>query len=457
MLHDESPEGIRTVEFLKRASPECVYQWFEARPRRTSFENMFPLGHYDGLEAELLARNNEIIDIALAAWGSESTTHQTLLRRHCSTKSGNLTIPKIGSFGNSILANLLANENITIGTCFHEYGNGFAPDEYFDKILNNGDDIKLFDIIHANRALAIHNVISISKKYRAYGEMPSDYWIGAVYRSGCNERIVDFSSYEMDSLLRQEFIRSLLNICLVAPKSYESLQACIRLLENLPNIYTAPELDELLVRAVSAWDDECLPADSQMLNFDIASSWDGMRPNERLQFHLWRVAGRIGFNPNDPCRHVRLAAYALDGIGDYSETNLKISEIEMYSLRDGAAFMYANSFNSAIWSKESIHREARNKILEIKFTANETYPQNPSLVYEIRELTQKANELPPEPASDKLVYHCMESTIGNIEDYINNETIPKLNNSLKNAVESINNRIFVLICLSTLLIYAFSR
>lgn len=453
MFDEASPEGIRTIEFLRRASPEAVYHWFEARPRRESFEGMFPLASYEGLEEELLKRNNEIIDLALAAWGSEKATHSYLLNRYCTSQSGTLEIPDSGSFGNSILANLLSNENIVIGVWTREVDNWFFNDEFFEKILSHTEDLKFFDIIHLNRALCIRNIISLANKSGAYGEMPIDLWIGAINRSADNERIYKFYDYKIDSLLKQSFMQAVLKICLISPKTVDAANACTRLCERLPNIYTIPELDDLLVQAVDAWGDDNLPDDAGLKDFDFASSWDGMRTNERLQFHLWRVAGRIGFNPNDPRKHVRLAAYALDGVGDYSETNLKINEIEMYSQRDGAAFMYANSYNEAIWSKNYTNIEAREKILNIKFNNNETYPHNPSSVYEIRKLTQDMHEDKPTPATDKLVYHCMENTIGDIENFIKNESLPTISRNMKNLEESINARLFLLIAALAFLIF----
>lgn len=433
MSYKASPEVTRTIEYLKRASPEAVYQWLESRPRRETFESFFTYNPYSKVENVLLDRHNEIVDLALAAWSTERETRKALLLKYCVNENGDQIIPDDESFSNSILINLLSNENIVSGLT-NQCDIDFIEEDYKEKIISCTDSknyFDFFDAIFANRSLAIENVISISNMSGAYSKLPDDLWIGAINRLANNERIWNFEKSQIDVFAKQRFIQALLKICLIAPKNEESLGACSRLLQGIPNLYTIPELDDLLVRAVDSWSDENLVDAPKLLSFDVASDFDGMRANERLQFHLWRVAGRIGFDPNDASKPVRLAAYAINGISDHSTSSLKISDISLYSERDAAAFMYANSYNSSIWSDNSVHFEFRKNVLEIKFSAGKTYPKNSSSVYDMREFTRKKDEAPTIPATKKIIEECVSENSNFLKNHFDANVVFNINQNLE--------------------------
>ena len=109
MSHKASPEVTRTIEYLKRASPEAVYQWLESRPRRETFESFFTYNPYSNVENVLLDRHNEIVDLALAAWSTERETRKALFLKYCVNENGDQIIPDDESFSNSFQQDCSAN------------------------------------------------------------------------------------------------------------------------------------------------------------------------------------------------------------------------------------------------------------------------------------------------------------------------------------------------------------
>lgn len=395
MWNKETPEAMRNIEYLKRASPETVYQWFESQTRPELFKSYRP-ERYEGLENELLKRNDGLIDLSLARWSQDCETRKHLFSKYCCDENGVANIAKRGSFEETILVNMLSNENLS-----YHYSDwrliDFCDDDFIVKLIDKNESIIYFNAIHYNAAIGIKSLVFLSSNSGVYSSLSDDLWVGVVARLADNEairKIEDFK-YNLDSMERLKVIQAVLSVCLMSPRTKDSLDACVRLLENFQNWFTVSELDNLLVQAVEYWDDESLSSVPNLASFDIGSDWDGMRANERLQFHLWRVAGRVGFDVNDPRKHVRLAAYAINGISEYDiKHNLKLEDIVSYSKRDGAAFMYANSYNGCIWSLASRHSEFRKKVLDIKFESGVTYPRNPTLVHEIRGVTSKSDESP---------------------------------------------------------------
>lgn len=407
MWNETTAEGLRTIEYLKRASPETVYQWLQNQPRPVFFK-MHRSEPYKRLEDELVKRNEALIDLALAKWSKETETRRRIFCKYLHDNDGKPIKYNFDSFTLSIILNLISNENIR----YHYLENkflDFCDDNFLTELIDNDEKIIFFDAIHSNVALAIKSLIFLSSNSGIYSSLSDDMWVRAISSLPQNEAILkieDFK-YEIDSIERLDIMRALLNISLIAPRQKVSLDACVRLLENFGNWFIIPELDLLLVQAVDSWSDEHLSTAPELVSYDTGSDWDGMRANERLQFHLWRVAGRVGFDANDPRKHVRLGAYAINGVSEYDiKYNLRAEDITSYSERDGAAFMYANAFNRYIWSVDSVHSEFRNKVLSVKFESGETYPANSSMVHQIREWTSKRDEFPDSSREYLKLYEC---------------------------------------------------
>ena len=373
----QNADEIRDIEFLTRASPEAVYAWFERRPLRDDFSGIFPPNQTsDGLEEALLDRRNDIIDLALSAWGTSNSTHKCIFDRYFPKEEYQNFPPKNGTFAYAILANLLANRNLCVNPDFHEYGIRIFSKELMDNLLLCDEDSNLADGLHKNPTLALHNVISIGNKIGAYGNMPEHLWLRSINSTSASSRIHNFANYKNETIFNQIFIDAILRICIDAPRTENGMMACEGLLRALPNIFAVNDLDDLLLCAVEGWSDDALSDHKELTEFDAISDFDGLRGNERIQFHLWRVVGRhLGFDPNHEKKHIRLVAYATDYVSEYGYENnsIVLSEIENYSSRDGAAFMYANSFNENIW-KYGRDTKASVAIGAIKPVPGENYP-----------------------------------------------------------------------------------
>jgi hypothetical protein len=168
----ETIDEIRTAEYLLRASPETVYEWFKAWPQRTP-ETTFFGGRYvpKDIEQKLLARKNEIVDLALAAWGTQSATIDSLYQRWCARSVVTDWPPQPSTYSYAVLASIFANVNTVFVLPSHSSSSTGIPTEDFDWLLEHSDFQGLFRLMHANIALGLGLLKLCAAKSGAYGRI----------------------------------------------------------------------------------------------------------------------------------------------------------------------------------------------------------------------------------------------------------------------------------------------
>ncbi|MDP2231327.1 hypothetical protein [Methylotenera sp.] len=378
-------EEIRTAEYLLRASPETVYEWFKAQPQRT-LESGYFFGNDvpEEIEKKLLGRNNEIIDIALAAWGTNSETTVALYHRWCARSVVTDWPPQSSTYPYAILALTLANVNAPAAPW---WSNERIPTNDFDWLIEYGDD-DLFRLMHANIALGFVLLRHCANKYGAYGRIDERRWLFALQALGYNKVLhrIDKTDDEGPDLTHSDIHKSFVQAATISPKTVNAAGVLGELFEELPAAATegAYVSDEALAAAVLAWDVE-IPVDDEnnYSSFQYYHKCDALTLSERVQFHLLRhYCSYFHLDPDDPVRVRRLAAYSkspLNGGKGWGNTGkgLDIESFQRYSERDGPAFMYANSFNKNIWCvKEASEFTDDNRIYP-KFP----YPEDRSWIY----------------------------------------------------------------------------
>lgn len=164
-------EAILSEAFLLRASPETVYEWLKAWPQRTPEFSFWGNDIPKEIEFHLLGRRNEIVDLSLAAWGTQAETLAILYQRWCARSAVAAWPPQPSTFPYAVLAAILANVNAA-GVIFDLVHMDFAwltesdkdnslsrdlgseplkgiPKEDFDWLIEHGDD-NLLSIMHSN-------------------------------------------------------------------------------------------------------------------------------------------------------------------------------------------------------------------------------------------------------------------------------------------------------------------
>lgn len=357
----ERIEGIRTAEYLLRASPETVYEWFKARPQRTPESSIFSeIAIPEDIEQKLLTRNNEIVDLAIASWGTNSSTISTVYQRWCARSVVADWPPQSSTYPYAILAAILANVNAAWM---------LLPIEDSDWLIEHSDN-DLFGLMHTNIGLGIGLLGRCAEKSGAYGRIEDDRWLFALQLLGYNKALHRIHKEYDDSpdLIHLNIHKSLVQAATVSPKTGDAAYVLAELFEELPSAATnkAYVSDEKLAAAVLAWDAE-IPDDEKN---NVYNKSDALRHSERIQFHLLKhYCHYVHLDPDDPVRVRRLAGYSKNpvnggqGLGSptqnrYTGKGLDIESFRRYSERDGPAFMYANSFNEYIW---------RNKVASKRF------------------------------------------------------------------------------------------
>lgn len=380
-------EAILSEAFLLRASPETVYEWLKARSQRTPEYSFWGNDIPKEIEFHLLGRRNEIVDLGLAAWGTQDETLATLYQRWCARSAVAAWPPQPSTFPYAVLAAILANVNAA-GVIFGLVHMDFAwltesdksnslsrdlgseplkgiPKEDFDWLIEHGDD-NLLSIMHSNIGPAIGLLKKCSARSDAYGRIGDDRWLTTLAILGRNKRLqIPAKEYDdAPDLTHWEIHEALVEAAGISPKTNTASDIFWGIFIDMPTTATegAYIKDEALSAAVSAWNVEISNNDQHSL-IRLSES-DALTPAERVQFHLLRhYCLYLHLDPDDPVRVRRLAAYSKNPVNGgkgwelnnqndsqkYTGKGLDIESFQRYSERDGPAFMYANSFNRNIW------------------------------------------------------------------------------------------------------------
>ena len=370
-------DEVVTEAFLARAAPEVVYEWLKAWPQRSADEYFYWNDIPKSTELCLLERRNDIVDLALAAWGTQSETLAALYERWCAKSTDSVWPPTRPSMGYAVLVAILGNANsagVLFGlvrspdvrdmivsdlkgyskapTVSGKPPNGLTDDE-FDWLIEHGGD-EFLSILHKNIGPAVGLLKQISEREGAYGRIDDSRWLTILAMIGHNERFrrANQDDFEGTDMLHHDDHQALVNAATICPKTSAGANVLWGIFIEMPTKATngAYVGDESLAAALAAWPD-AVQDSGQSLIGDLSES-DGMTHSERVRFHLLRhYCSSVKLNPDDPERVRRLAAYAICPVSDSS--GLKVSSFAQYAERDGPAFMYAASFNAHIWRDQA--------------------------------------------------------------------------------------------------------
>lgn len=391
----EKIEEIRIGEYLLRASPETIYEWFKAWPQRTP-ETSFFFGNDvpKEIEQKLLTRKNEIVDLALAAWGTNSETIESIYHRWCAHSVVADWPPQPSTYPYAVLASILAN--------VHGLGFTGIPTEDFEWLIEHGDN-DLFCLMHNNIARGIALIERCAEKSGAYGRIDDDRWLFALEMLGNNKRLHRIYHDYPDSpdLVHWDIHKSFVHAATISPKTSAAAAVLGQLFKDFPSAATKGGYvsDEALAAAVLAWDVE-IPDDdeSEYSPLKFYHESDALTPSERVRFHLLRhYYSYLDLDPDDSIRVRRLAAYSMNPVNGgksweldnqsdnqkFTGKGLDIENFRRYSERDGPAFMYASSFNRNIWCDKVASEPFEYSWDETK--TKFTYPKDENEIYQNRQ------------------------------------------------------------------------
>jgi len=368
---------LRRAQFLYRANPDVVYQWYESLPRQVDAFDAFKRNRISvDLEQQLLDRKSEVIDLALASWGANSEITAALYQRWCSPAVTKNWPPQPNTFSYAILAGLLSNTNAPIAPWWMNS----IPVEDFETLIAQSDLWGLFEYMHTNPALGIGLLRACANKEGAYARIDEDRWLNAFARLGRNKALhrINSDDYDGPDLAHYDIHKLIVLAAKNCPKTSSGAYVLAEFLKSLPSSSSKGSFvnEDELAASVAAWDLDVPYEDEQNPFFSLRDlhKEDGMAPGERIQFHLLRhYKLYLDLSPEDSNRANRLAAYAKsvvnggEGWGNGYQGQLKkhkghgldIEQYGAYALKDEAAFMYATSFNEHIWSTDEAAKPLR--------------------------------------------------------------------------------------------------
>jgi hypothetical protein len=378
-------DETRAIEFLLRATPESVFEWFEKRPKCEPGERFFKGQLSKAFEDRLLGRKEELVDLALALNGTNRETSELLYSRWCSRAVVAEWPPRPHSFSYSILASLISNVNAPLLAWSES-----VPGEELEWLIENGSlDDGLFGMFFSNPAPALGYLRALANREGVYGRLDDDRWLFALAILGDNKglHVANRDNEHGPDMHHWDIHENFVRAAEVSPKTPAAAVTLGYLFSCLPLTATDDTYvnDEKIRAAVDSWNMEVVddPKDKYS-SLKYMRDEDGMGPSERIRFHLLRhYEIYLRLDPDDQDRVRRLAAYAKNTVGagkpfstgsdgKWKGKALDETKWKQYADRDGAAFMFASSYNKHIWSVPKV----AEKIQDMEFACEQ--PKDPA-------------------------------------------------------------------------------
>jgi len=355
-------DDARTAEYLLRATPTQVFDWMQSQPRRKPTAGFLSGSSVpEAIELALLSRNDELIDLSLASWGSHDDVLKQVYLRGCSRSAVNAWPPEAGSYGYTCLASLLSNHWIRMSPWkVGDFGSVRAlPSDDIEWLIQFGD-IECLRALHKSYGMAVGLLFSCSSKFGPYGRMDEDRWLRCIALLGSNEalHVEEESNDSGPDTLHWDIHKAFVDAAIVCPKTPSGAIVLGRLFQDLPTKASADtQVDrDSLAKAVELWNVPIVADDKDMdFVYLFGPEYDGLGLGERIQFHLLRHYARSWeVDPDDDSRIKRLCAYAISPEtggkpvlpASYSERGcgkgLNIEQLGEYADKDGRAFIYAD-------------------------------------------------------------------------------------------------------------------
>lgn len=365
-------QEIRAIEFLLRASPHLVYEWFEKQPSRKPDDYFLESRLSREFEGRLLARNEPLVDLALAMHGTNSETLVALYSRWCSRSSVPNWPPRPHSFPYSVLASAVSNVNEPLVPW-----SGKFPDEELESLIANSEcDDDLFRLFFSNATSALGYLKRLANREGVFATLTEERWLRAIAVLGRNKglHVSSQDSEDGPDMLHWSIHEHFARAAEMSPKNRAAATTFGYLFSYLPSKATKKAYinDENIRAAVDSWNVELTEdPEDKYSSLKYLHKDDSMGPAERIRFHLLRhYEVFLRLDPDDTDRVRRLAAYAKNtvGLGKAFGTDsdskwrgkaLDESKFKLYADRDGAAFLFASSYSKYIWSVPAIAEKLR--------------------------------------------------------------------------------------------------
>jgi hypothetical protein len=333
---------------LLASSPDVVFE----KLRKLSAKVEHP-GFNDKHEVSLVERNERLINLGLATYGTNIEVLKALYRHGCeaAVDSADATYKK------GLRLGCLANNSVKKAHFLYDYPEKIIGSEEIRRIIAHADGWEVSALI-LNPAISEELLQSLYERKEPFTQLPEERWLRLIAYSSDNERLV--SKYEDDEgpdLGHFRIYKSILALLEKAPINYHSLLALYRLLDHLDfqqvRIHTPEHIELILER----WARVEAPKKDR---FD-EGYYTALSKKDEFRCLIAALYGRAGGDCEADDVALRCAFY---GNGD-----LTSEEMVAGYKRDDSTFVFAATLNRNVHQSPDLRRIMEEKYLD-RYTGN---------------------------------------------------------------------------------------
>jgi hypothetical protein len=418
MPWEEEQERLTQEARLNAASPEEVYRELKRTAPKSLIER---LGRDKALEVGLVERNDPLINLGLASYGTNEEVFMALYK-HGLEKPADAADER---YKLGLRIGCLSNRSLSAAHWVRDFPRSLIGPEEIHRVLAAGEDAEAEALI-CNPSVSDKLLEELYKRTDAFATLPEERWLKLIYLSGKNERLVtNEDNYDGPDMGHRRFNDAIFQLLETAPVHNHWLHALYNLLDHLDFQHVAhPETIEAVLSRWAKLDDK------------IEGYFTTLSLKDEFRCLVAALYGSTWSNSKSTVQGSPSAKDVAMRCAYYGNAQLTAQQMKAGYRRDGFVYVFATMYNKNLFSNSKLRKLFEEEQL-VGSDPSARYLRNFELVRKKRpylesflpnDVQAKATnkELTATSLDEKAVVRAVETAVTRISNRISNRISQQL-------------------------------
>jgi hypothetical protein len=330
---EEEQERLTLGARLLASSPEAVFEEL----KKLSVQARAKHFNDDKYEVNLVSRNERLINLGLAAFGTNQEVLKALYKHGLEPAHDSSD----ASYKEGLRIGCLSNNTVVEAHLIFNFPDDIVGREETRRVLTEVDDNEITALLQ-NPKVSEELLEALYSRKDVFAELPEQQWLRLIYISASNARLV--TEYDYSDMPDSDYYsihKAIFGLLGTAPVNYHWLRALYHLLDQLDfqNVHLPGRIDQVLAR----WSQ--LPTSDKKDNLG-EGYYTSLPIKDEFRCFIAALYGR-GFANNDIILHGRPDATDIAlRCAYYGRGNLTAKDMEAGHKKDEDVFTFAAILNT---------------------------------------------------------------------------------------------------------------
>ena len=383
MPWEEEQERLTQAARLSVASPEEVVLELKRIAQKPRLEL---IGRNEAIEALLIERNDPLITLGLACYGTSEEVF-TALYKHGLTKPADTADER---YKLGLRIGCLSNRSVVAAHWVRDFPRQLIGREEIHRVLAAGDDAEAEAFI-CNPSVSDELLEELYKRTDAFATLPEERWRNLIYLSRKNERLLTKEDTDdMPDMGHYRIHRAIFRLLEIAPVHNHWLHVLYGLLDQLDFQQVAhPETIEAVL---SRW---------TKLDGKVEGYFTSLSLKDEFRCLIAALYGTTWSNSKHAVQGSPSAKDIAMRCAYYGNAQLSAQEMKAGYKRDLGVYVFATMYNRNVFSNSKLRKLFEEEQLGWDGDSSARYLKNFGLVRKERPYLELSNEVRSEAATTK--------------------------------------------------------